>query len=82
MQKQMQPKEAEVWTVRGQIGTGEIKDLANRIQIKSIPQSLRLEDDGEYEFKVIVLKKDDNLEFPRVKIDLTRLCGGVRTVGV
>lgn len=80
MQKRMESNDAEVWTVHGKIETGNVRDISNRIIIRSIPQSLRLDEDGGYEFKVIVSKKDDTLDFPRIKIDLSQLCGGVKTV--
>jgi hypothetical protein len=80
MYNQFNPKDAEVWTVNGKVEPGSIGNIANRIEIRSIPQSLRLDEDGGYEFKIIVTRNGDELVFPRVKIDLSRLCGGVRTV--
>lgn len=80
MHPQFQARGAEVWTVYGKVEPGGAKDIVNRIRIRSIPTSLRLDEDGGYEFKIIVDRHGNELVFPRVMIDLSQLCGDVQTV--
>lgn len=80
MSSHLQLIEAEVWTVRGHIQPGATQDIVNRVSISSFPQNLNLSQSGDYEFKIIVLRHGDTLEFPSVNVDMSLLCGGIKTV--
>jgi hypothetical protein len=73
----LERKEAEVWTVRGVVDA-QVPNIANLISVRSVPQTLTVEADGSYEFKIIVAHLGDEPEFPRIIVDLTQICGGVR----
>ncbi|MBB5610959.1 MULTISPECIES: hypothetical protein [unclassified Janthinobacterium] len=80
MQEQLKTRDVEVWTVRGNVEASRVPNIANLIGIKSMPQTLNIETDGSYEFKVIVGRYGDRLEFPRIMIDLSRVCAISRVI--
>ncbi|WP_157778428.1 hypothetical protein [Massilia violaceinigra] len=74
-----QAREVEVWTVRGAVNAGNI-DIKNVLAVRSLPQTLSVESDGSYEFKVIVQRSGDVLNFPKVLFELRSECRERRTV--
>ncbi len=80
IQGQLKGRDVEVWTVRGNVQASQVPNIANFMTIKSVPQMLTIEADGSYEFKVIVGRHGDQLEFPRIFLDLSRACAGYRNI--
>lgn len=80
VQAQLINRDAEVWTVRGNVQASDTSNIANFMAIKSVPQMLNIEADGSYEFKVIVARNGGQLEFPRIILDLSRACAGFRNI--
>lgn len=77
---QMFSKDAEVWTVRGRVDSIATSNIVNRVSIKSFPQTLSLDSSGNYEFKIIVGRKGDLFEFPKITVDLSLLCDDIKTI--
>lgn len=72
---------SEVWTVRGKVDTGNATGIENLAVIKLHPPE-SFAPDGSYQFQVIVKKVGQQREFPKVMVDLRRLCGDIRTISL
>lgn len=80
LQGQFKRNEMEVWIVRGNVQASQVSNIANFMAIKSVPEMLNIEADGSYEFKIIVPRNGDQLDFPRIILDLSRACAGFRHI--
>ena len=77
MRRQMELRDTEVWTVRGRIEAEQLPAMENLFLVKSVPQMVTYEADGTYEFKIFVRRMGEQLEFPRLILDMRRACGGI-----
>jgi hypothetical protein len=73
----LQPRDVEVWTVRGKVEANQVPNIENVLQVRSVPQTLSVEADGSYEMKILVLRSGRELQFPRIFLGLSHGCGNV-----
>jgi hypothetical protein len=74
--------EVSVWTVRGVVTTGDGDIDPNQLRVRTLPQGLSVERDGQFEFKLIGQGSGDALRLPQLVFDLSLRCFQTRTIAV